>query len=72
MSRAPALQYERAPCPWCGAKTEDEAGTMCKPKSDQTGEVSCAGDFDAAGFSIAPTAASLAALDAWIDRQDHN
>ncbi len=67
MSEPPKLKYERAPCPTCGAKTEDEAGEMCKPSSDQTGEVSCAGEFDAEGFSIAPTVASLAEFDAWIN-----
>lgn len=68
MSKPPPLKYERAPCPTCGATTEDEAGTMCRPGSDQTGEVFCAGEFDGQGFSIKPTAASLAEFDAWIDR----
>lgn len=67
MSKPPALEYERAPCPTCGATNEDEAAEMCKPSSDQTGEVSCAGFFDEQGFSVAPTRASLAAFDAWID-----
>jgi hypothetical protein len=40
---------------------------MCKPSTDDTGEVSCVGEFNAQGFSIQPTAASLAAIDRWID-----
>lgn len=67
MSKPPSLKYERAPCPACGALTEADAQMMCKPSTDDTGEVSCVGEFNAQGFSIQPTAASLAAIDRWID-----
>lgn len=68
MTRAPAIKYERGPCPQCGAETDTQAETMCKQTCDQTGEWSCAGEFDRNGHSIRPTAASVANLDAWIDR----
>lgn len=29
------------PCPWCGAKTLDEAGDKCTPTQDQTGDYTC-------------------------------
>lgn len=51
-----------------GALTELEAEEKCKPSSDQTGEVSCAGQFEH-GFSIVVTAASLKALDDWCERE---
>lgn len=69
MSAAPALSFEPAPCLRCGAKTEAEAGGVCKPDSNETGEYSCPGEFNAEGISVRPTAESLARLDAWIDRQ---
>jgi len=67
VSRMPAEKYERGPCPTCGALTEDEAGDKCTPGSDQTGEYSCAGQFDGKGLSVVVTAASLKAIDDWID-----
>jgi nitrous oxide reductase accessory protein NosL len=64
----PSLVYGREPCHMCGATTEDDAGDKCEPcHSDQTGEQWCGTDFDKDGFAIAPTAASLSAMDAWID-----
>jgi hypothetical protein len=62
----PLEEWVPAPCPRCGAKTETEASKKCRPSSDETGEVSCVGEFDAAGISIQPTPESLAAIDAWI------
>ncbi len=39
----PALRYRPAPCQGCGATTLDDAGRMCRPTSDPSGEYSCAG-----------------------------
>jgi|JI10StandDraft_1071094.scaffolds.fasta_scaffold151030_9 hypothetical protein len=63
------IEYETAPCPRCGATSEKMAETKCRPTSDQTGEYECPGEFDKDGVSVQPTAASLAAMDAWIDEQ---
>lgn len=57
------------PCPGCGARTEKEAETMCRPTTDQTGERSCCGEFNDEGISVQPTPESIAAMDAWIDEQ---
>ena len=69
----PDLRYERAPCLRCGAVDVEDAGGKCKPRQDDTGEYNCAGEFgdggDNDGYSIRPTATSLAELDAWIDRE---
>lgn len=65
---APREQYERGPCPTCGALTEDEAGDKCTPNFDETGEAWCQGEFDAEGFSVCVTAASVAAMDEWISK----
>lgn len=69
MSKMPAPIYQRAPCPQCGATTEDEANSMCKQSQDVTGEWTCAGEFDRSGHSVVPTPESLAAIDTWIDLQ---
>lgn len=69
MSRMPAPIYQVAPCPQCGAATEDEANAMCKQSQDASGEWYCAGEFDPHGRSIVATPESLAAIDEWIDRQ---
>ena len=63
----PELQYRREPCHLCGAATEKEAATKCRPRSDETGERYCGADFDADGFAISATVESLAAMDTWID-----
>lgn len=63
----PELKYQRAACHFCGAVTELEAETKCKPTTDETGERYCGSDFDAEGFSVTPTQESLAAQNAWID-----
>lgn len=68
MKPQPALAFEPAPCPTCGAVDESQAETLCRPSQDQTGEYSCAGEFDDAGRAVRPTAASLAALDAWYEQ----
>lgn len=65
---APRLVYEPLPCPRCGARTADEAGELCRPSFDETGEASCPGDSQLPDGTITqPTAESIAALDAWID-----
>lgn len=67
--QAPSLVYTPAPCPGCGAVREEQAATMCRPTTDQTGERSCPGEFNRDGNSIQPTKESLAALDDWCDGQ---
>jgi hypothetical protein len=62
----PPLRYERTPCHACGAATEAEAETKCRPSSDETGESWCGTDFDAEGYAVSPTTESLQAQDAWI------
>lgn len=62
------LVYVSAPCPKCGANTEDEAGNICKPSSDETGERSCPGEFKN-GVSVQPTPESIADMNRWIDEQ---
>lgn len=60
--KAPDLVFVPTPCPGCGATTELEAETMCKPMSDETGERFCNGEFKD-GISVQPTPESLKALD---------
>lgn len=67
--RAPKPILAPAPCPWCGAHTEQEANGRCQQKGDETGEYSCPTtdiETDAAGRFLFETPASLAALDAAI------
>lgn len=67
---APGLDYERAPCPRCGAITSADAEGKCQPERDYTDEWTCPGsEEDAEGFLLQPTAASIAALDAWCDAE---
>lgn len=70
-NKMPSLDYQRAPCPHCGAVTVEDAGRLCKPHSDETGERFCdASDHeDAEGYLCQPTAASIAAIDAWCEQQ---
>ncbi|GGC51090.1 hypothetical protein GCM10011504_31860 [Siccirubricoccus deserti] len=47
-----------------------EGEALCRPGRDQTGEGTCpAGREDEADKQMQSTAASLAAVDEWIDRQ---
>lgn len=62
-------EYERAPCPWCGAHTEAEAAPLCKPVQTQSGDYHCGQpeeDVDEAGYFVRPTPAALERLDAWV------
>jgi hypothetical protein len=63
------LVFVPTPCPTCGARTEKEAETMCRPSSDETGERYCNGEFNEAGIAVQPTPESIAAMDAWIDEE---
>lgn len=66
-----ALDWKPALCPQCGARTEDEAETLCLPTSDETGEYSCPGGerSDAQGRLLQPTPESLLAMDRRIDAE---
>jgi hypothetical protein len=65
----PAVAYAPAPCPTCGARTVKEANGLCRPRFDETGEATCAGqDEDESGNLTQPTPESVAALDEWIER----
>lgn len=64
----PSLVMKCAPCVHCGARTENQAETMCRSTQDWTGEHSCPGEFDRNGRSVVPTAASLKALDDYYGR----
>ncbi|NEV80100.1 hypothetical protein DYI24_23985 [Rhodopseudomonas sp. BR0C11] len=63
----PALVFVPAACPRCGARNTDEADSLCDPQQDSSGEWSCAATFGRDNQVIAPTAESIAAIDAWID-----
>lgn len=65
----PPLKFKRTPCPQCGARTEKQAETMCKQTLGYDDEYHCAGEFDANGWSIQPTAESLKANDEWYARE---
>ncbi len=69
MHEQAGIEFAPAPCPRCGATNEDEAGRLCRPQSDQTGERECPGEFNGAGISVQATPESIAAMDAWIDQQ---
>lgn len=69
MGERAGLVFVPTPCPSCGAKTEKEAETMCRPTSDETGERSCNGDFNAEGISVQATPESIAELDRWCTEQ---
>lgn len=40
-------EFIPAPCPWCGARTLEEAGTKCRPQSLPCGEYYCGTPEDA-------------------------
>lgn len=65
----PEVKMGIGPCPDCGATTEKDAETMCKPRVAPDGEWFCAGVFDARGNSMVETPESLRALDEWCERQ---
>lgn len=67
----PVVRYERAACPGCGATTVDEAERLCRPRTDETGEVSCAGGElnDGDGYLLQPRPDDLKRFDDWIDAQ---
>jgi hypothetical protein len=69
VERAPAVEFKRAACSKCGAKTETEAGRLCRPVQDISGEYECPGEFDPSGYCVVPTKESLKALDQWCQRQ---
>jgi hypothetical protein len=64
----PKAEYRRAACPRCGARTERQAETICRPDRDITDEYTCpAGEkTDAQGFFIQETPASI---NLWVDWQ---
>jgi hypothetical protein len=69
-SSSPQIQYERAPCPKCGATTEIEAEEQCCQAKDFADEWSCPGAHqDADGFLIRATAASLEEFDLWCAKE---
>lgn len=70
MSGMPSIVWVPAPCPTCGAQTEDEAGNKCRPSSDETGERYCEGEFDESGASVQPSPESLKAIDDWCDARE--
>lgn len=65
----PAMTYKRGPCIKCGARTEKQAETKCRPTQDMTGEWSCPGEFDDKGWSKVPSPESIKAIDDWCDRE---
>lgn len=61
-------QTKRSACPKCGARTEKQAETMCRPTQDETGDYSCPTDFtatDKQGWFLGPTKAAEAASSAY-------
>jgi hypothetical protein len=65
----PAVVLAPAPCPRCGATTDREAETLCKPTLEACDEWTCPGESsDEEGRLVQPTPESLAAIDAWVDR----
>lgn len=65
----PALSYQPAPCPRCGARNMEEADQLCRPVEDETGERDCATEFNDGGVSVQPTPESLKAFDDWLDAE---
>lgn len=66
--RMPKQEKAHAPCVKCGAMTELEAETKCRPSQDMSGEYECPGDFDEHGRSVVETQASIAAMAAWYEQ----
>jgi hypothetical protein len=68
MNKAPELVMIPTPCPECGAIDMDEANEKCRPRTDETGERLCGGEFNDDGVSVQPSPESLAAFDKhWAD-----
>jgi hypothetical protein len=65
----PRPQYERAPCEKCGATTERQAETLCRPVQDISGDYECPGKFNARGQSIRQTADSVKQQSAWFSAE---
>lgn len=58
--------WERAPCPQCGAVTEEEAGPICTASQGYDGDYHCAqpeDDVDAQGYFLRLTAGALKRMD---------
>lgn len=69
MTPMPTPEYECAPCPKCGAATALDAVDLCQQTRGIDDEFHCPGEFSDNGDAIRPTAAYLAALDAWCSEQ---
>ncbi len=69
----PVLVYEHRACHVCGATTNAEASKACVVASDASGASWCAGaarpESGPGGILLFPTAASIVALEAWIDAE---
>lgn len=63
--KPPALKFKEAPCILCGARTERQAETRCKPSLGIDDEYTCPGEFNARGYSHVPTPESMKWLDDW-------
>ncbi|MDP3869201.1 hypothetical protein [Phenylobacterium sp.] len=64
--------WARGACPQCGAHTEEEAETLCRPSQTQDGEYVCAQpdeQSDAEGYLLQETPFAVAERDAWVDRE---
>lgn len=61
MPSKPRLKWVKEPCPWCGARTDEEAERLCSPP------IHCpaSGITDKNGFLIQVTDESLKACELW-------
>jgi len=57
----PPLDFVPMPCVRCGAETEEDAATLCRPDGDD-----CPGEFED-GISVLPAIPSMARLNAWFE-----
>ena len=70
MDKPPTLEYKRAPCPQCGARTYRQAETRCRPTRDMTDEYTCPGDDGHEwpdGYLRQPTKESIRRLNDWTE-----
>ena len=69
----PVVEYEHRACHVCHARTNAEASRSCVTASDAMGERWCVGaardESGPGGELMFPTAASIVALEAWIDAE---